>query len=191
MSESTPARVYRDPHLPKTWRVEKQGRVATNYEIASFSGHDAEGQARRFVKREFGDFDVVEPPAVPAATRDLAELERCRATLWRIAEYPSPPDEEWRDMALKLQDWACASLAGTGPLLVPGDVKALHQEVLACAEAAIGLLLRLNDDDAVALVSRLRAVIAKAAHLDPMLGYRAPYFEMRDGHKVLVFPAEE
>jgi hypothetical protein len=72
----------------------------------------------------------------------LEHLEACRATLWRTTEYMSPPGEPWRDMALRLQDRAVATLNDSGPLAIPSHFREANVDVVEALRAALFALTK-------------------------------------------------
>jgi hypothetical protein len=68
---------------------------------------------------------------------ELDHLRMCRATLWRIWQYMSPPDEPWRDVALKFQNWAEETFHGTGPLTIPNEFREVHSDAVEALRAAV------------------------------------------------------
>jgi hypothetical protein len=107
-------------------------------------------------------------------------LRQCRATLWRIWQYMSPPDEPWRDVALKFQKWAEATLDGTGPLTIPNHFREVHSDTAEALRAAVSQLERQGAtsdaarrviEDAQAALMRADALAAVAAEPQVEIAY--------------------
>jgi hypothetical protein len=95
---------------------------------------------------------------------EIDHLRQCRATLWRIWQYMSPPDEPWRDVALKFQKWAEATLHGTGPLTLPNEFRGVHSDTVEALRAAASRLERhgaASDDDR-RVIADARDALARA-----------------------------
>jgi hypothetical protein len=111
---------------------------------------------------------------------EIDHLRQCRATLWRIWQYMSLPGEPWRDMALKFQTWAEATLHGSGPLTIPNEFRAVHSDTVEALRAAVSLLDRqgaTSDDDrrviadAQDALARADALVAAAAEPEVEIAY--------------------